>query len=323
LGVTEEFRKREFVKHPVKEFQALAQLSVPVIVTPQIGGAITFSKQNYRIAHSIDHDSVLAMETAATAVVLIFDEKRRIHLLCDGADIIEMLCVQYLRNIGLSGSSLPDFTHSTPLLRLQTWYRSNFVSATGKQLTGDHLVREASKAISQLTEVVKRAMIVGRDLLYWILGDVLQGNTALALKVPKVQASWYKLAFKSPPLIFAVGELNAKRLTADGSPLKWQASKNRSRLFELAGIFQVSSTPGGIVGGLGEVKRWFGQAQFFINATLRPTDDRVIFGSRPSDFELTYEVVECCQQKASSDLIPELCKKCKQDGTHQCLHYIQ
>jgi hypothetical protein len=197
------------------------------------------------------------------------------------------------------------------------------VSATGKQLTGDHLIREASKRISQLTEVVKRA-IVKRNLLYWILGDVLQGNTGVALKVPKVQqASWYNLAFKSPPLIFAVGELNAKRLTADGFPLKWQASNTRSRLFELAGIFHSSSTPGGIVGGLGEVKRWLGQAQSFINATLRPTGDRVIFGSNPFDSELTYEVVECCQQEASSNLIPALCQNCKQDGTHQCLHYIQ
>ena len=107
------------MKYPVKEFQALAQLSVPVIVTPQIGGAITFSKQNYQVAHSIDHDSILAMETAAAAAVLIFDEKRRIHLLCNGADIIEILRLQYLRNGGLLGSSLPDFTHSTPLLRLQ------------------------------------------------------------------------------------------------------------------------------------------------------------------------------------------------------------
>jgi hypothetical protein len=323
LSVTEEFRKREFVKYPVKEFQALAQLSVPVIVTPQIGGAITFSKQNYQIAHSIDHDSVLAMETAATAVVLIFDEKRRIHLLCNGADIIEILCVQYLRNIGLSKSSLPVFTHSTSLLRLQTWYHSNFVSATRKQLTGDHLIREASKRISRLTELVKGAS-AERNLLYWLLGDVLQGNTGHALKVPKSQqASWYKLAFKSPPLIFAVGELNAKRLTVDGFPLKWQASNSRSRLFELAEIFHSSSTPGAIVGGLEGVKRWLGKAQFFINATLRPTHDQVIFGSGASDYESTYEVVEGCQQDVSSDLISALCENCKQDGTHQCLHYIQ
>ena len=323
LSVTEEFRRREFVKYQVKEFQALAQLSVPAIVTPQIGGAITFSKQNYQIANSIDHDSVLAMETAATAVVLIFDERRSIHLLCDGADIIEILCVQYLRNMGLSNSSLPIFTHSTPLLRLQTWYHSNFVSATGKQLTGDHLIREASKRISRLTEIMKRAS-VERNLLYWLLGDVLHGNTGLALKVPKCrEASWYKLAFKSPPLIFAVGELNAKRLTVDGFPLKWQASNARSRLSELVGIFHHSSTPGGIVGGLGEVKRWLVQAQFFINATLRPTHDHVIFGSRPSDSELTYEVVECCQEQTSSDPISPLCENCKQDGNHQCLHYIQ
>ena len=103
----------------------------------------------------------------------------------------------------------------------------------------------------------------------------------------------------------------------------WQASKSRSKLFEIAGIFHLSPARGGIVGGLGEVKRWLGQAQFFINATLRPTDDRVIFGPRFENFELTYEVVECCQEEASSNLIPELCKNCKPDGTHQCLHYIQ
>ena len=71
------------------------------------------------------------------------------------------------------------------------------------------------------------------------------------------------------------------------------------------------------------MKRWFGQAQFFIDATLRPTRDHVVFGSRPSDSEPTYEVVERCQSEASSDLISALCENCQQDRTHQCLHYIQ
>jgi hypothetical protein len=86
-----------------------------------------------------------------------------------------------------------------------------------------------------------------RNLFYWLLGDILQGNMGRALKVPKSQqASWHTLAFKSPPLIFAVGELNAKRLTADGFPLTWQASNTPSRLFDLAGIFRSHSALGAL-----------------------------------------------------------------------------
>jgi hypothetical protein len=120
LSATTKLQKKEFVRYTVKEYQALVQLSVPVAVSPQIAGAVTFSKRHYEIANSIDHDSVIALEQAASVVVLIWDERRGIHLSCDGADVIEMCCIQFLKGMGCDTSYLPPLSHSTALLRMQT-----------------------------------------------------------------------------------------------------------------------------------------------------------------------------------------------------------
>ena len=84
LSATAEFKQKTLVKYAMKEFQAQAQLSVPTVISLQISGAITFFKQNYVIANSIDHDSIIAMERAAASVILIYDENRRLHLILTG-----------------------------------------------------------------------------------------------------------------------------------------------------------------------------------------------------------------------------------------------
>jgi hypothetical protein len=101
VRVTAQFRQKKYVKYTVKEIQALAQLNVPVPVTPLLGGAVSFAKRYFEVANSIEHDSIHAMERAAAAVVLVYDERRGVHLTLDGADVIEMCCIHFLKENGM------------------------------------------------------------------------------------------------------------------------------------------------------------------------------------------------------------------------------
>ena len=325
LKVTKGFRNKELAKYNMKEFQALAQLGIPGIVSPQVGGAITFSKTNYEVSNSIDHASILAMEMAAMTIVLIFDERRGFHFSCDGADIIEVLCLQYLGAVDCDPSSFPPFTHPTALQRLKTWYKSSFVSPIGTYITGDHLVREASKKVSQLIEFTKNASN-DKTILYWLLEDVLRGNVGKAIKAPRGEhTSWHELAFHYPPLVFAVGEVHAKLITANDYSLKWTKSKSNTISKNL---FHSYSGPGGIVGCQVQLKRWLAQAQPFYRAncqtlSLSQTNNQVVFGPSDADSEYTYAVVECSKEKAPLEGIFASCQECPRKGTQRCLHYIQ
>jgi hypothetical protein len=157
LRVTSKFKRREFRKYDIRSVQTQAFLTAPVVPTPQVGATVTFSMRNYKIANSLDHGSILAMETAAAAVVLMFDEKRELHITCDGADIIEVLCLEKLRGLGLRPLDRKHFSHNTGLLRIPTWGHLNFVTSTGLCIPGEHLVRAASKTLSQVLELSRRA----------------------------------------------------------------------------------------------------------------------------------------------------------------------
>jgi hypothetical protein len=327
LSVTDNFKRKPLIKYEVTEFQAQAQLSIPTIVASQIGGAITFSKRNYKIANTIDNESILAMGKAAELVVLIYDEKRGMHLACDGADLIEILCVHYLRDMGRDASSFPQFNHPNALLRLPTWYQSRFFSPMGICFTGDQLIREATKRISNLVEVATSAAKKDSELLYWLLEDILCGSGS-ARKAPscKTEISWHKLAFKKPPLILAVGELGDGLLTLNNDSILWLPSsiKHKKSLFGFSGLSRPHPSPGAIVGTHENVRRWLLQAQPFYCATLEVTADKVMFG--PNTSESTYKVVESTHAKNGEEAIFSLCQDCKKRSEAspiQCLHYIQ
>jgi hypothetical protein len=264
LSVTDNFKRKPVIKYEATGYQAQAQLSIPTLVTPQIGGAVTFSKRNYEIANTIDNESILAMGKAAELVVLIYDEKRGMHLACDGADLIEILCIHYLRDMGRDASSFPQFNHPNALLRLPTWYQSRFVSLMGICFTGDQLIREATKGISKLVEVATSAAKKDSELLYWLLEDVLCG-TGSARKAPscKTEISWHKLALKKPQLILAVGELDNRLLTLNDDSIVWLPSpiKHKKPLFSFSGLSRSHSSPRAIVGTQGNVRRWLLQAR--------------------------------------------------------------
>ncbi|KAK6347520.1 hypothetical protein TWF718_005361 [Orbilia javanica] len=327
LCVTAAFKKNTLVKYTMKDFQVQAQLSVPVTVSPQIGGLVTFAKHNYVIANSINHDSIVAMERAAAAVVLLYDETRGVHLTVDGADIIEICCMQTLKDIGYDTSNLPNFSHETALLRLDTWYSSNFISIRGKLFTGDQLVRQATRRISEMIETTKKATKDNSKLIYWTLEDVIRGDSGQRLKSPHCQdVSWYRLAFAAPPLILAVGALEAEFLTRDSSPLSWSFRDTITPIKPLTAILKfmkVLGSPlplGGVLGNHDIMKRWFLQGQSFMEGKLIPTSHKVSYGNHESDTEAVYEIHEITKGKmVDGDNIVPNC----QDHQGPCFHYIQ
>jgi hypothetical protein len=328
IGVTEQFGKNKYGKYTVKEIQALAQLSVPVAVTPQLRGAISFAKRHYEVANSIEHDSIIAIERAAASVVLVYDERRGVHLTLDGADVIEMCCIHFLMEMGCDTTRLPPFTHPTALLRLQTWHSSTFVSARQTYFTGDHLVRQATRKVSELIETTKRANAQDSILLYWLLKDVLRGSDCQAIKAPRSShKSWHNLASAAPPLILVVGDLDDRFLTLSGAPPRWFASKSQSRhsitqLFDLPDIFNKTPALGGIMSNRNTMKRWIIQAAPYFRAKLTLTSDVINYGKALTDVEHTYKVEKRTDQAASDEFGFGDCT-CKEEETQRCLHYIQ
>ena len=84
----------------MESFQGQVRLSVPAPVTPQFAGTVTFSKIRYKVANSIEPNSVIALGRATAATALVYCEKRGQHLLLEGADVLEEIVMQLLNEIG-------------------------------------------------------------------------------------------------------------------------------------------------------------------------------------------------------------------------------
>lgn len=309
-------KKREITSLALKEIQVQAQLSIPLPVNPMFGGAATFGKTHYRVSHSIDHTSLLAMESMAVATVLIYDEVRGVHLLCDGADIIELICMQLLRTLSLDESALPTFNHSTSLGRLRTWYNSVFTSQTGRQFSGDTLIREASVIISQLCETVKN--VPNGSLPYWSLQEVLRGGTVRPLKPPRAKlGSWEALASKIPPLILAVGSIHKPLIYATEAVPPWLSARKRT------GLFQRLARPesSGIISDLQRMRTWLKRAEFYQKMTLCRTEDSVQVET-DQDFILTVKISQGGEQAEQCEMV-DLCVNCVPGAnTTECAHLI-
>ncbi|KAF3104984.1 hypothetical protein TWF102_002745 [Orbilia oligospora] len=308
LSPSPEFKKNFLVKYKVKEFQIQAQLSVPLAVAPQICGAVTFAKDSYIIANSIDSASAIATELAAAAVLLIHDEKRGVHRTFDRADLIEMCCMQLLRDIGYHLSGLPYFSGRNAFLRLETWRHSNFVTFTKKLFTGDQLVRQATRRISEVIDATRTAARDNSTLLYWALEDILRTGSSQALKSPRCQdTSWHKLAFAAPPIILVVGELKPEIFEANCQSVNWH---------DMASI----STRNSFLKVLSLCK-----GQSFSEIALDPTVNKIVCDQLGRYRDIVYNVVPVGTGKKAdpNDLFWGCLDSRALNWEGRCLHYIQ
>ncbi|KAF3228371.1 hypothetical protein TWF106_007403 [Orbilia oligospora] len=332
------FKKQVLVKYKVKEFQIQAQLSVPLVVAPQICGAVTFAKDSYIIANSIDSASAIAMELVAAAVSLIYDETRGVHRTFDGADLIEMCCMQLLRDIGYDFSGLPHFSGLNAFVRLETWSHSNFVTLTNKLFTGDQLVRQATRRISEIIDATRTAARDNSTLLYWALEDILRTGSSQALKAPRCRdISWHKLAFAAPPIILVVGELKPEVFKANRQPLSWHTIASTSTstpnspsiMFgprKVLGRYLLNNTVrGGVFGSHRTLSRWFIQGQPFSEAALDPTVNTFVCDQPRRCIDIVYHVVPVGEGKKADT--SNLFRRCHGhlglNWEGRCIHYVQ
>lgn len=217
LAVTSALSKRKITKKFIASYQFQAALGAPFPVSPQILGGMTFSKKRYIVANSIDLDSDIATNMAAATTVLVYCEKRGIHLLITGADLIEIICMHLLQQTNYN-SSMDFFTYGTAETRLRSWTDSMFQMPHLEAIAGSKLVRQASKLISSLYDTTKN---VSRDhkghSVYWTLEGLLQlsEQEPVLMSGHRIHVGWHMLAAKSPPLILAVGEIDHGLITAN------------------------------------------------------------------------------------------------------------
>ena len=320
LTLSGNFKQKEIGTFSLHEIQAQIQLIAPLSVSPQFGGAATFRKTHYRVAQSMDHDSHLASEAMAVATVLIYDESRQVHLLSEGSDIIELLCVNYLRNLGLSDQidEREVFTHKTSRERLNTWHDSNFQALTGRLITGDRMVRQATKVVSQLFEKIQEMPATSRPC--WPLENVLKGGLMTPYKRPSCKtASWEALMEKSRPLILAVGSIHHNLIDADG-PFQTTKSRARTNTFRR---FVSDAEPAGLIADYPRMDLWLQRVALIQEFRLHRTNARFKLKTNMVRTEPIWEV----RRKDETGLfhLPlqgDTCRLCSSGLDTCCVHLI-
>lgn len=330
FSVTSGFVKGRLTKYEQESLEVQAHLSVPAVVTPQVSFATMFSKRRYKVANSIEEASIIATDIASTSTVLIYCETRGLHLMMYGADLIEGICIELLKKLLCTG--LPKFIHDNALSRMQTWQNSSFVSATRNVIPGEELVRQAAKRIHKLTEATNTAASdLNGKLSYWVLEHLLCGRDTQAIKAPNrhIHTSWHAIAHKSPPLILAVGEIDARLIARELGPLLWikkSGIRKRSDLKSIADQLLNSRLPnmaryGAVLGTKEALARWLQQTGIAFCGRIEETADRVCYGN--GTLERTYRMLGDAEGTVSAIPTSMGCNTCYNEDGVQCLYYLQ
>ncbi|MCJ1392697.1 hypothetical protein MMC18_005568 [Xylographa bjoerkii] len=334
VSISPAMGKRKMVKRQVDSLQAQISLSAALPVAPQILGGVTFSKKRYKIANSIDHDSELAMNIAAAAIVLIYCEKSGIHLNMNGAELLETLCVSLLNQMDCR--EYPScFDSGTAETRLQSWRNSTFLTSFLSVVAGSALVRQASKLVTGLLECTKNISKGSNGKpVYWTLESLLQQSEEEALLPPKHNAhvSWHALASKAPPLILAVGEIDPRLVTGSDEPLLWLGqgtplkSTGKNFDFEWFSKSTKSSKCGGLVTNQRLFERWVRYATTSsFRGQLIITTDKVSHKNTVPGIECSFRIEDVVDRTVTNprENLFFGCTACSRTADRQCLHYIQ
>ena len=193
------------------------------------GIGVSFRPKRYTLSPSVPEEP-LATALAAQSVVFVYCETRSVHLALNGADIMEIMCLHRLCELGVRGGTETEmhesqqpqiginndntvfgisFVHARAIERLPTWRSSYFTSASGDRISGDSLVRDAGKRIAELITTTKGNM---KKPLYWNLHHLLIGSAISGLDAPidLVGMSWLNIWKHNPFPIIAVGRINAE-----------------------------------------------------------------------------------------------------------------
>lgn len=269
--------------------QIQAQLGWQGGVSVQGLFGVSFRMKRYTVANSIQYDSALASIVSENATVLVYCEERQLHLAMNGADILETLIMQRLKEllgeiasqVNVDGTPtderFPRFIHPKAIERMETWRNSTFVSSGGRRIPGEVLLRDASEKITKMMNVTKS---FPKRPLYWSLRDVLSGVECSGLNGP-VNAGdpgWFILWKEYPILILAVGRINDQLISlASDVILESKKRKNSSlrRLFRQDTQTTRSNISGGLLAGNRLIQALLQQSSDLFPACLTRTEQHL------------------------------------------------
>jgi hypothetical protein len=169
---------------------------------------VTFDMTRYTVSNSIPHNTLLATALSEMATILVYCERRKIHLAMHGADLVESICMQLVRE--LNSRSMPSFIHPCALERMRTWRESTFVTRSDLMVPGGEIVQHACDRLQQFMAQTRSY----HGPLYWNLQGMVAGTACVGVRPPSEvrQTSWYKLSKEFPILIVAVNSISDKLL---------------------------------------------------------------------------------------------------------------
>lgn len=261
-------------------FTRQAQLSVPFAVTPQIAGAVTFSMRTFKVSNSIDEESQIMLLRSISVPVLIYCERRGLHLLMEGADVVEEIAGQLLRETGYLG--IAEIVGPQAGDRIYKWSNTMFITPSRLSISGRVLLRQSARIVSRLVDGTKTASNeTGGKPIYWPLANVLNGGDIVALKSPTSHdhTSWHRLASRHPLLILAVGEINNRLLSESDCDITWNPHQPINKFGRIRRISHSVSAHGAIIGSPYLINRWLHNAQGVWNGTLVVTEDETSCGT--------------------------------------------
>lgn len=169
----------------------------------QAGVTPTYSMTHY-ITDPRSSEAALNAAVIQRLPIFVYCEHRKIHLAVSGADMVELICMQRIKELGCRQ---PRFRHFNALERLPTWRGEMFVLPDRSCIPGAILLQDASAKISQLLEKSKE---FPDSPLYWSAQDLLAGNQCQGLKGPRniTSTSWLKVWNCYKFVCLAVGQID-------------------------------------------------------------------------------------------------------------------
>ena len=269
-AVSAEFRKHPKISLQPKTVSLTLQIGLSKVVNFGLNMGVSLDLKQYDVGSTIPMD----METQSGSV-LVYCETRRVHLLMTGADVIELVCIQLLKNQNCKINSASFDRLNTATGRMVVWRTGIFPnqSEDDTYISGKELFRAASERVRDFFQLKED----DRVPLYWPLQDIILGRSSNALQCPEhiTTSSWYQLATNFPILIVAVGQISDDLFSVHYGKLPLRMV-TRGKIWRRS---KKEPARGGLLAENDRISALLDQAEQVYRATLEEVEEGVSIGS--------------------------------------------
>lgn len=136
----------------------------------------------FRVSNLIDDGSQIIPLRSISMLILIYCEKRGLHLLMEGADVIQEMARQLLWE--MQCFNVPEIVSPHAKVRIDKWVNTMLISSSKFSISGQKLLHQLARTVNKLTDSTRIASSETRGRsLYQPLVKVLNGRN-IALKSP-------------------------------------------------------------------------------------------------------------------------------------------